>query len=50
MNVARDGRRITTAEIKYMRKTAGHTWPHYKTHTEIVKELNKPPVLYKIWE
>jgi hypothetical protein len=49
MSVARDARRRTTAEIKYMRKTARHTWPHYKTHIEIVKELNKAPVLYKLW-
>jgi len=48
MNVARDARRITTAEIKYKRKRARHTWPHYKTHTEIIKEFNKAPVLYKI--
>jgi len=23
---ARDGRRITAAEMKYMRRTAGYTW------------------------
>jgi hypothetical protein len=50
MNVARDARRITTAEIKCIRKIPGHNWPRYKTHTEIVKELNKTPVLYKIRE
>jgi hypothetical protein len=50
MNVARDARRITTAEIKYMRKAAGHAGPHHKTHTDIAKEHNKAPVLFKIRE
>jgi hypothetical protein len=27
---ARDTRRITAAEIDYMRKTAGYTWTDYK--------------------
>jgi hypothetical protein len=35
---ARDTRRITAAEMNYMRKTAGHTWTDYKTNTEIAKE------------
>jgi hypothetical protein len=35
---ARDGRRITGAEMKYMR-TAGYTWTDYKTNTQITKEL-----------
>jgi hypothetical protein len=30
-NVATDTRRLTAAEMKRMRKTAGHTWSHYKT-------------------
>jgi len=46
--VAQDARRITPAEIKYMRKTAGYTWTDYKTNTEIAKELNITPVLDKI--
>jgi hypothetical protein len=29
---ARDIRIITTAEVKYMRKTAGYTWTEYKTN------------------
>jgi len=37
---ARDARRITAAEVKYMRKTAVYTWTEYKTMTEITKELN----------
>ena len=28
---ARDARRITAAETKYMRRTAGYTWTDYKT-------------------
>jgi hypothetical protein len=31
-----------------MIKTAGYTWTDYKTKTEIAKELNITPVLYKI--
>jgi hypothetical protein len=30
---ARDVRRITAAELKYMRRTAGYTWTDYKTYT-----------------
>ena len=43
-------RRITAAEMKYMRRTAGYTWMDYKTNTEIAKELNITPVLDKIRE
>jgi hypothetical protein len=45
---ARDGRRITASEMKYVRKTAGYTWTDYKTNTDISKELNITPVLDKI--
>jgi hypothetical protein len=45
---ARDARRITAAEVKYMRKTAGYTWIYYKTSVEIAKELNITPFLDKI--
>jgi hypothetical protein len=38
--IAREVRRITAAEMKYMRRTAGYTWPDHKTNTEIAKELN----------
>ena len=34
---ASDGRRITAAEMKYMRRTAGYTWTYYKTNAQIVK-------------
>ena len=36
---ARDARRITAAEMKYMRRTAGYNWTDYKTNTQITKEL-----------
>jgi len=36
---ARDGRRITAAEMKYMRITAGYTWTDYRTNAQIAKEL-----------
>jgi hypothetical protein len=29
---ARDARRITAAEMKYMRRTAGYIWTYYKTN------------------
>jgi hypothetical protein len=37
---ARDARRITAADMKYMRRTAGYTWTDHKTNTEIAKEYN----------
>ena len=37
---ARDARRITAADMKYVRKTAGYAWTEYKTNTETGKELN----------
>jgi hypothetical protein len=45
---ARDGRRLTSAEMKYVRRTAGYTLKDHKTNTEIEKELNTTPVLDKI--
>jgi hypothetical protein len=42
---ARDTRRITAAEIKYMRKTAVYIWIDRRTNTEIAKELNITPSL-----
>jgi hypothetical protein len=44
---ARDARRITAAEIKYMRITAGFTGTDHKTNTEIAKELNITTALGK---
>ena len=47
---ARDARRITAAEMKYMRRTAGFTWTDYKTNAEIAKELKITPILDKLLE
>jgi hypothetical protein len=33
----RDTRRITAAEMKYVRQTAGYTWTDHKTNTTIAK-------------
>jgi hypothetical protein len=41
---ARDARRITAAEMKYMR-TAGYTWTDYKTNVQIAKELKITTIL-----
>ena len=46
---ARDTRRVTAAEIKYV-KTAGYTWTDYKTNTQITKGLKITPILDKIQE
>jgi hypothetical protein len=46
---AKDARRITAAEMKYMRRTAGYTWSDYKTYTQIAKELKITPILDKYW-
>jgi hypothetical protein len=45
---ARDARRITATETKYVRKTAGYTWTGRKTKTGIAKELIVTPVLDKM--
>ena len=44
---ARDTKRITAAEMKYMRKTSRYIWTYYKTDPDIAKELNTNPVLDK---
>jgi hypothetical protein len=36
---ARHTRRISAAEVRYMRRTAGYTGTDYKTNTQIAKEL-----------
>jgi hypothetical protein len=46
----RDARRIIAAEMKYLRRTAGHTWTDYKTNTQIAKELKITPILDKLLE
>ena len=47
---ARDARRITAAEMKYMRRTAGYSWTDYKTNAQIAKELKITPILDKLLE
>ena len=47
---ARDARRITAAEMKYMRRTAGYIWTVYKTNAQIAKELKITPILDKLLE
>jgi hypothetical protein len=47
---ARDARRITASEMKYMGRTAGYTWTDYKTTTQIAKELKITPILDKLLE
>jgi hypothetical protein len=47
---AKADRRITAAEIKYMRRTAGYIWIDYKTNTQIAKEFKITPVLDKLLE
>jgi hypothetical protein len=49
---ARGTRRITAAEIKYVRKTqnAGYTWTDCTTNTTITEERNKTTSLGKIEE
>jgi len=38
-NYIKFARRITAAEMKYMRRTAGYIWTDYKTNAQIAKEL-----------
>ena len=47
---ARDARRITAAEMKYMRRTAGYIWTDYKTNAQIAKELKITHILDKLLE
>jgi hypothetical protein len=47
---AGDARRITAAEMKYMRRTAGYIWTDYTTNTQIAKELKITPILDRLLE
>jgi hypothetical protein len=47
---ARDARRMSAAEMKYMRRTAGYTWADCKTNTQIAKELRITSILDKLLE
>jgi len=47
---AKDARRITAAEMKYMRRTAGYTWTDYKTNAQYTEELKITRILEKLLE
>jgi hypothetical protein len=47
---ARNARRITAAEMKYIRRRAGYIWTDYKTNGQIAKELKITPILDKLLE
>jgi len=47
---ARNARRITAAEMKYKRRTAGYIWTDYKTNAHIAKELKITLILDKLLE
>jgi hypothetical protein len=47
---ARDGSRITAAEMKCMRRTAGYIWTDCKTNIQIAKELKINLILDKLLE
>jgi len=47
---ASDARRITAAEMTYMRRTARYTWTDYRTNAQIAEELKITPVLDKLLE
>jgi hypothetical protein len=45
-----DARRIRTAEMKCMRRTAGYTWTDYRTNVQISKVPKITPILEKLLE
>ena len=47
---ANDARRVTAAEMKYVRRTAGYTWADYETNPQIAKELKITTILDKLLE
>jgi hypothetical protein len=48
--IARDTRRITAVEMKYMRRTTRYIWTDYKTNAQIAKELKITTILDKLLE
>jgi hypothetical protein len=48
--IARDDRRITAAEMKYMKRTVGHPWTDYETNTKIANKLKITQILDKLQE
>ena len=49
-NKVSDARRITAAEMKNTRRTAGKSWRDYKRKAQIAKELKITPILDKLLE
>jgi hypothetical protein len=47
---ARDARRLSAAEMKYTRRTAGYNWTAHKTNIQIAKELKITSILDKLLE
>jgi hypothetical protein len=47
---ARDARRITAGEKKYVRRRAKYIWTDYKTNTQIAKKLKIAPIWDKLQE
>ena len=47
---ANEARRITAAEMKYMRRTARYTWTDYKTNVHIAQQLKITQILDKLQE
>jgi len=47
---ASDARKITAAEMKSMRRTAGYTSTDYETNAQIAKELKITTILDKLLE
>jgi hypothetical protein len=47
---AKDARRITAAQMKYIKRAAGYTRADYQTNRQIVKELIITPILDKLLE
>jgi hypothetical protein len=50
-NSSRNARRITAAEMKYMRRTAEYIWTDYKTNIQFARDYVKTtPILDKLLE
>jgi len=47
---ASDARRITAAEMIYMRRTAKYTWTDYTTNAQFANDLKITPILDKLLE
>ena len=45
---AQDKWRLTSAEIKFIRKTPGYIWESYKTNESTINEFNVAPVARNI--